>query len=1173
MSRNVSRRAVLKAAALGMAAVGLPLKPPELEAANVDDGFATFVRPPDDAKPWVYWYFMDGNLTRNGIEADLIAMKNAGIGGAIYLEVGIGIRPGPVSFMSEQWQQLLSYAFSEADRLGLKLSLAAGPGWCGAGGPWVKPDQSMQHLVFSRTDLNGPTDFDAKLEQPQPRKPFFGVDTLSPELFKLWKDFYRDEFVLAFPTPVVGASIRDIDEKALYTRGSYSSQIPGPYTRNPWVRPFLPSDDSYPTVPIEECVASGKVVNLSGNLRPDGSLFWTVPPGRWTILRLGRTLTGQTTRPAPKPGLGLETDKFSAAAIDAHFDAYILPLIKRSGAAQHPGRGLTALHYDSWEMSSQNWSPGFQEEFKSRRRYDPTTMLPAFTGMVVDSLEISERFLWDIRQTAQELVCQNQTLRLRTRGQRHGLILELEPYDLNPCGDLRLGSTADLPMGEFWSKTADAPPTDFSVAEAVSVGHTEGHKIIGAEAFTATMAEKGLQHPASMKARGDWAFCQGINRYYIHRYQAQPWLDRFPGMTMGMDGGYGVHWERTQTWWDFVPAYHLYLSRCQHMLRCGLAVADILYLNPEGAPSVFFPPRSAFRPGLFADRRGYNFDGCSPDTLIRRATVANGRIVFPDGMSYAILVLPRFRTMTPRLLTKIVELVEAGATVFGAPPDKSPSLENYPDCDRRVRELANRLWPAGEKHTERRIGQGRVIFDAGAVRHRPTNPLSEAQWIWRALPDGVAPGTDLYFHREFSVDNPDSIETAEVAITADQSYELSLNGRFILGSDPSGTSIEDVRRVRRVDISALLRCGINRFTVAVKKNTNKTRQSGLIASLRLRSLAGTTRGICSDHRWTCSLAKSGPQSPATQLGSYNMPPWNLNEASMEQEDIYPSYAATARLLERMGFKSDLETEVPFRHTHRRDGNDDFYFIANGETKEQSGICTFRAAGRQPEWWNPISGERCDLTQFSQTGERTQIPIRLKPLESGFVVFRKPIAKSHVLPGMSFEGNFPAMETVVTFSEPWQVAFDPKWGGPARATFSRLEDWAKRPEPGIRSYSGKATYRTNFDCREMDPDRRYFLSLGKVAVIASVKLNGSDLGVAWCEPWRTAIPASVLRPRGNALEIVVANLWVNRLITDSGLPQDRRLTWTTSNPFHPDDPLLESGLLGPVVLQAETRRAN
>ena len=1171
VARQISRRDVLKSAALGVAAMNIPRDVFPMDSADSDKVVAEFMLPPDHARPWVYWYFMDGHLTREGMDADLAAMKRAGLGGGIYLEVGIGIKPGPVEFMSEPWQQLLGHAFEESDRLGLEMALAAGPGWCGTGGPWVTPDRSMQHLVASKTAVQGPSEFNARLPQPPPRTPFFGVDTLSPELLKTWQDFYRDEFVIAFPTPAAGASISDIDEKALYTRGSYSSQIPGPFTLRPWVRPFLPSGPNAGALPADRCIASDKVVNLTGKLSPDGTLAWSVPPGSWTIMRFGRTLTGQTTRPSPKPGLGLESDKFDAAAMDAHFDAYIAKLLDKTGAPQHAGRGLVALHFDSWEMSSQNWSPRFREEFKRRRGYDPLAMLPTFAGFVVDSPDASERFLWDIRQTANELVCQNQAGRLRERGKKYGLLLALEPYDLNPSADLDLGATADIPMAEFWTKTDFPPPTDFSLAEAVSVGHTQGHKVIGAESFTALIEERGHQHPASMKVQGDWAFCQGINKFVFHRYQAQPWLDRFPGMTMGTDGGYGVHWERTQTWWDFVPAYHAYISRCSQMLRRGLFVADILYLAPEGAPGVFFPPRSAFRPGLFPDRRGYNFDGCAPETLIARASAEDGRIIFPDGMSYRLLVLPRSATMTPRLLQKVVELVENGATVLGAPPQKSPSLVNYPDCDRQVRELAARLWPESDIPTVLRVGQGRVIYDADAAHKELANPLANAKWICSAAegaPSAAGAG-NLYFQRAFSIDDPRRVQTAVLAITADKSYKLSLNGGFVLNGNA-------VQRVSRVDVGSLLRSGRNEFRAVVEKSAielgqsalisdsvvDRAAQPGMIASLAIRFHDGSKLDIQTDHEWSCSSTESGPQASAVERGPYDMPPWKLNDASIEQADIYPSYAVTAELLEQMGVKSDFEADAPLRFIHRKDGAEDFYFIANGESQAQSATCRFRVAGRQPEWWDPLTGARRLLPEFTQEGGLTAIPLRLEPLESGFVVFRKPALR----PSSVRATNFPRFEPIITLGAPWELAFDPKWGGPERIVFPELEDWSKRPEPGIRHYSGKATYRTKFDCPALDSGKSFFLRLGNVANIASIKINDRDLGVIWCAPWRIAIPSGLLRSRGNALEIVVANLWINRLIGDSNLPEEQRLTWITGNPFHADDPLLESGLLGPVTLE-------
>ena len=105
--------------------------------------------------------------------ADLESMKTAGIGGGIFLEVNVGVPRGPVLFMSDEWQGNFVHAVHEADRLGLQSAVGTGPGWCGTGGPWVKPEQSMQHLDASATEIAGPTHVDARVEQPKPREPFF----------------------------------------------------------------------------------------------------------------------------------------------------------------------------------------------------------------------------------------------------------------------------------------------------------------------------------------------------------------------------------------------------------------------------------------------------------------------------------------------------------------------------------------------------------------------------------------------------------------------------------------------------------------------------------------------------------------------------------------------------------------------------------------------------------------------------------------------------------------------------------------------------------------------------------------------------------------------------------------------------------------------------------------
>ena len=147
-----------------------------------------FLTPPDAARPWVYWFIMDGNLTREGITADMEAMKDQGIGGVILMEVNVGVPRGNVDFMSEQWQQLFAHAVKETERLGLQLTLNSGPGWTGSGGPWITPENSMWFLVASEKNVQGPMAFNEALPIPQPRTPYFGEGALPPDMEKARKE-------------------------------------------------------------------------------------------------------------------------------------------------------------------------------------------------------------------------------------------------------------------------------------------------------------------------------------------------------------------------------------------------------------------------------------------------------------------------------------------------------------------------------------------------------------------------------------------------------------------------------------------------------------------------------------------------------------------------------------------------------------------------------------------------------------------------------------------------------------------------------------------------------------------------------------------------------------------------------------------------------------------------
>ena len=652
----------------------------------------SFQNPPDTAKPGVYWYFMDGNISKEEMTNDLESMKKAGISNLIFLEVGIGVPRGSVDFMSEAWQDAYVYAVREAERLGIKIVLGAGPGWCGSGGPWVKPEESMKHLVFSEIEVKGGKKVEVNLPIPEQR---------STVWHKMSDPYYEDVAVYAIPSSVVPV-ITDINEKALYERDPYSSK--------PNVKPYLPSLAKYDEPKGSQILKNSEIINVSKYLHENGRLVWDAPAGNWTIIRMGKRVTGASSRPAPEPAIGLESNKMDTLAFRNHLRNYTDILLAKS-APRKEGVGWTGFHIDSWESGAQNWTEGIVEEFKLRRGYDPEPYFLAYTGRAVESVEITERFLWDLRQTCKELVLENHIEFAKAYAHKNGLELTIEPYDMNPAGDLDLGAIADVIMAEFWSNGFGFE-TSYAVLQATSIAHIKGHPVVGAEVFTSQPTEAWTLFPGNMKNQSDWALAHGINRFVYHTFAHKPLGEEHrPGMTMGR---YGVHWDRGQTWWPMVGAYHEYISRSSHMMQQGQAVADILYLTPEGAPMVFTPPTDALVENeMIPDKKGYSFDGCSPKMLMDWASVENGKIVFPGATSYEIMVLPNFETMTPELLKKIAALVEQGARIVGVPPQKSPSLVNYPECDKELQKLAEKLWGTSQVPAEKseiKIGKGSVFW-------------------------------------------------------------------------------------------------------------------------------------------------------------------------------------------------------------------------------------------------------------------------------------------------------------------------------------------------------------------------------------------------------------------------------------------------------------------------------
>jgi hypothetical protein len=292
------------------------------------------------------------------------------------------------------------------------------------------------------------------------------------------------------------------------------------------------------------------------------------------------------------------------------------------------------------------------------------------------------------------------------------------------------------------------------------------------------------------------------------------------------------------------------------------------------------------------------------------------------------------------------------------------------------------------------------------------------------------------------------------------------------------------------------------------------------------------------------------------------------------DSLYPSYNAVAKLL---NVPEDFISTGAIRYTHRVTDNRDIYFVSNRTGQVIQTANTFRTTQGAPELWDPLTGTTRMLPEFQTMNGCTTVPLQFEPYQSFFIVFEKG---AKVINGKK---NFPDRVIADTLQGPWNVSFDPRWGGPAKIVFNQLQDWTVRPEEGIKYYSGTATYSKKFQLQKTH--KHYFIDLGEVKNLARVKLNGKDLGVLWTAPWRVEITDAL--QKNNLLEIEVVNLWPNRLIGDAKLPDDGvkngqwpawllegkkrtsgRYTFTTYSPYKPDSPLLPSGLTGPVTIVAE-----
>jgi len=627
---------------------------------SIDNLESGFLNPPTQARPHTFWIWMNGNITREGITADLEAMARVGIGGVLIFNVagshGTDIPAGPIDYLSEDWLDLVKYTASEAERLGIEMGLHNCAGWATTGGPWIEPEYGMQQLVTAEMSIWGNRHVIQKLPHPE-----------------VFEGYYRDIAVYAFPNQMdTGYRVHQWQPKA--------GQRGGRAGRQPDLSP----------VPEGAAIVADAIIDISRYVNEDGVLEWDTPPGVWKILRLGHTPTGHTNQPAAESGRGLEIDKLRREVLDLHWREGIQPVLDHLGPLV--GKSFNKILLDSYEAGLHHWTPGMKEEFEKRRGYDPTPYLLALTGRLIGDPATTERFLWDFRRTISDLFAEYYYGYYADLSHENDLQFSTEPY--TSCFEgLAVAAKADLPTAEFWADGGYS----FSLRLAASLAHINGRTFASAEAFTAAPhIARWENHPGSLKGVGDWAWTQGINRLILHSYPHQPWSDVVPGMTMCQ---YGCYFDRNNTWWEPGRAWIQYITRSQFLLQTGENVADVLYYAGDAAPN-----GGVSRPDI--KDAGYDYDACGTD-IMAELKVEDGDVVLPSGKRYRLLVLPETEFMRPLFVHKIRELVLAGATVLGPKPKYTPSLEGFPASEKEVISIGGEVWGNCDGITVKSNGYGK----------------------------------------------------------------------------------------------------------------------------------------------------------------------------------------------------------------------------------------------------------------------------------------------------------------------------------------------------------------------------------------------------------------------------------------------------------------------------------
>lgn len=1077
---------------------------PATSADPLKDGFE---RPPAAARPRVWWHWMNGNVTREGVARDLAWMKRVGIGGMTMFDGNLDtprLVDKPAIFMTPEWKGHLRFAAAEAARLGLELMVSSSDGWSLTGGPSVTPAQAMKKLVWSATPLKGGQRFVGKLPLPPTVSgpfqdyPFLDYFTNAVSKKPPVAPFYTDARVIAYRVPAavdaagakpfVTASGAARIDAARWTDGAFAQgqQVTASSDGLAWVR----FDYRRPviiralTLGVDGVIPKGRV-----EVSDDGQAF--------------RPLQAIDDLPSGNVFGNLPARTISIASpVAARFYRVVLEPRQTDGVEQQKGPATYRISELALEAEARVNRFEGKAAFDSLQDYHAAATPTLNPGTAIDAAAVVDL-----------------TRRMRPDG-----TLDWDA----PAGQwvvLRMGSSLNGHRNS--PATPEGTGLEVDKLDAGAVGaYLKSYFDPILAAVAPYTGERGLQAilTDSYEA-GQQNWTPGLLAAFAERrgYDPAPWLPVLTGRVVSSAADSDKFLaDYRQTLVDlFAEAHYKTIADFAH--ANGLKY----YAESMGGSLAF--AGNGLRNRSFSDIPMAEFwaDGRFPHTQgdIRGAAsiahVYGQNLVAAESLTFA--------------------------TMPGHLPFASIPAEMKPQLDAKLALGVNRVVIHTSAHQPIEKAPGLTLGDYGQYfsRHEAWGEQAGAWMTYIArssfmLQQGQAVRDVLTMLREGV-----GVVPTPVVPTVPAGYESD----FI-----DATGLVGLLRVRDRELLTpsgmtyrvlTLPQGERRFSMPVMRKLRDLVRAGAtlvgpkpIGAPGLGASDGDIMAIA-DELW------GGGDRPR-RVGKGMVDPGIVADA-LDRARVLPDVVAPG---------------TPLAFYHRRTADADIYFVANGTDQAVTTKTTFRVSGRDVQLWRADTGTT-EPASYRFDRERTTVPLRLSPGEAMFVVFRGKAA------GPTRSVAAPVQTVLGTFDTGWTVDFARGWGAPPQVALSKLASWTESPDRGVRYFSGTGTYRRTISVPPgwLGGGGKLFLDLGKVGEIATVTVNGALAGTAWKAPFRVDV-TTLLKPGRNELSISVANTWVNRIVGDKQ-PGARAYTFTTAStePITPRTPLRPSGLLEPVRLIA------